>query len=293
MSKWFGLGLLILFICFPKIASEGISLGLEKGLLVLMPAIFPYMVVSQVFIKTGGVRPILVLFKKENRLKNIIPVLLPSLFCGYPTGARLASLAYDNNEISKRELYGMYGFGNIPGFGFCVGYVGGVLYNSFTLGLQMYLSFLIASLLLWIFWMPGKNPKNQNFAFVKQETALPFSTALVEAVTESAIAMLSLICFVCFFSSIICFIKSFLKNTPLCWLLCAGLEITTGLSMIVAHFPLSSAMFFTAFSGLCVMFQSLSFDKRKAVNLLWLMAFRSIYGVVSVVVFYGIHFLVA
>ncbi len=289
MSRWLGIGIFILFLCYPKIAADGISKGLEKGFLVLMPAIFPYMVVSQILMKTGGATYLERIFCK-NKDSKMYKLIIPSLFCGYPTGARLASVAYDNNEITKRELYQMYGFFNIPGFGFSVSYLGGVLYQSVGLGIRIYLSFLCASLLLgWFF------QKKDDISFGKTikpvEKPLPFSTALVESVSESALAILSLICFVCFFSSLICFLRSFLPDSPLCSALCSIIEITSGLPLLIQHFPLPFAIFFTGFSGICVMFQSIFFDKKNAVNLLSLFLLRSIYGIVSVGCFYGIRFL--
>ncbi|MBO5408059.1 MAG: hypothetical protein J6A61_01425 [Clostridia bacterium] len=288
MSRWFGIALFVLFLCFPKVAANGISMGLEKGLLVLMPAIFPYMVVSQTVIKTGGARFLSSLFPgKQNKIAEL---LVPSLFCGYPTGARMASTAYDNNEITKRELYLMYGFGNIPGFGFSVAYLGGVLYQSIRLGVQIYLSFLCASLVLIGITMKTKKTTNR-FPLPSAERALPFSSALVESVTESSMAIVSLICFVCFFSSLICFLQTFLSDSPLCAALCTMLEITSGLPLLLKYFPLSFAIFFTGFSGICVLFQSLFFDRKNAVNLLWLFLLRSIYGIVSVGCFYGLRLL--
>lgn len=288
MSGWCGIALFVIFLCFPKIAADGISIGLEKGLLVLMPSIFPYMVVSQTVIKTGGARFLSQLFPEKS--SKLAELLVPSLFCGYPTGARLASAAYDKNEITKRELYRMYGFGNIPGFGFTVSYLGGVLYQSIRLGVQIYLSFLCASLLLFVISGKKEEPSDKTGG-IKTGKRLSFSSALVESVTESSLAMVSLICFVCFFSSLICLLCSFLFDSPLCAALCSAMEITTGLPLLMKYFPLPFAIFFTGFSGICVLFQSLSFDRKNAVNLLWLFLLRSIYGIVSVGCFYGIRWL--
>ena len=289
MSRWLGIGIFILFLCCPSIAADGISKGLEKSFLVLMPAIFPYMVVSQILIKTGGGAYLEKIFCK-NKDSKMYHLIIPSLFCGYPTGARLASTAYDKNEITKRELYQMYGFFNIPGFGFSVSYLGGVLYQSVGLGIRIYLSFLCASILLGYFFGRNDNISTEKIKKIS-EKPLPFSRALVESVSESSLAMLSLICFVCFFSSVICLIRSFLPDSPLCAALCTIIEITSGLPLLIQHFPLPFAIFFTAFSGICVMFQSIFFDKKNAVNLLSLFLLRSIYGIVSVGCFYGISFL--
>ena len=291
MSKWCGVGLLVLFVCFPRISSRGISSGLETGLLVLMPSIFPYMVVSQVAMKTGGIHLFCRMFQKNQKLKPILELLIPSLFCGYPTGARLASNAYNKNKITKFQLYQMFGFGNIPGFGFTVSYVGGVLYQSVWLGLQIYLSFLFASLILMGISCAMIKQEETGLFSQEKERFLSFPSALVESVTESSLTMVSLICFVCFFSSLISYLQSFLQDGPLCSVLCAILEITAGLPLLSKFFPLPFVIFFTAFSGLCVIFQSIFFDKTNAVNLLYLLILRSIYGITCVLCFFGMGYL--
>lgn len=291
MSKWLGIGLLALFVAFPQMVRDGIASGLENGLTVLMPALFPYMVASQIFVKTGGAQWI----SRRVRLGRLSPksvgILLTSLFCGYPTGARLSALAYNDNEISKRELLLLFSFGNVPGFGFTVSYLGGMLFQSFSLGLKMYAAYIAASLLLCLFFSYAL-PESQKTSITATEAPLPFSTALVEGVTESSLAMVSLICFVCFFSSLNGFLAKLLPSASWSAICSAFLEITSGLPLTAGEFPLLVSVFFAGFSGLCVLFQSLYFDRKNAVNLLVLMVARSLYGIVAVLLFCGIHLLV-
>ncbi len=283
MSKWLGMALLILLIAFPQPVKSGISTGLEKSLSVLMPALFPYMVASQIFLKTGGASYLSRFVRVGGLSKKSVGILVPSLFCGYPTGARLASLAYNNREISKKELFILFSFGNVPGFGFSVSYLGGVLLGSFSMGLMIYLSFLSASLILCTFF--SRNPEGLQCESPQFENAISFPNAITESVTESALSMVSLICFVCFFSSLICLVSSLRISPKLIACFSAFLEITSGLEPLLLQCNLPMVIFFTGFSGLCVLFQSLSFHKENAVNLLMLMASRCIYGIVAVLCF--------
>lgn len=290
MSKWLGIGLLFLFVAFPQTVKSGIADGLETGLSVLMPALFPYMVVSQIFVKTGGAEWVSRFCRIGKLSRKGVGILIPALFCGYPTGARLSALAYNDKELSKKELNLLYAFGNVPGFGFTVSYLGGVLYGSFMLGLQIYVAYITASVLLCSLFslkLHTEQPKSPP----KHTKPTAFAAALTESVTESAIAMVSLICFVCFFSSLNHFISEFIANVEFSAVISAFLEITSGLSQTAKLFPLWISVFFGGFSGLCVLFQSLSFDRKNAVNLLNLMVSRSLYGMVSVLIFLGIHLL--
>ena len=283
MSKWSGIGLLILFVAFPQAVKSGISTGLEKGLAILMPSLFPYMVVSQIFLKTGGASYLSRFIKVGRLSKKSVGILAPSLFCGYPTGARLSSLAYNNREISKKELFILFSFGNVPGFGFTVSYLGGVLLGSFSTGILIYASYLLASLILCTFF--SRNLSELPCESPSFEKAISFPNAITESVTESALSMVSLICFICFFSSLICLSSSLPISPKLLACCSAFLEITSGLDQLLLYGNLPMVLFFTGFSGLCVLFQSLSFHKENAVNLLMLMASRCLYGIVAVLCF--------
>lgn len=289
MSKWLGAGMFVLFLCFPKTLRDGMENGLNIGLTVLMPALFPYMVASQVFYKTGGAG-FLARFLKIGRLsKKGVEILVPSLFCGYPTGARLSSLAYSNGEIEKSEHRLLFSFGNVPGFGFTVSFLGGVIYQSYLLGLEIYLSYLIASVLLCGFFSRSLPTKEATYNGLKK--GIPFARAFTESVTESALSMVSLIGFVCLFSAINLLCSSLSLPQSFSAFLGAFLEITSGLPTASAVFGLGATVFLVGFSGICVMFQSLVFDQKNAVNLLTLMLSRSLYGIVSVLCFYLIRLL--
>ena len=283
MSKWTGWGLLLCFICFPEAIKQGVLKGLELGSHVLVPSIFPYLVVSGILFKTGALHSVSKKIKLGKLSESARELLIPSLFCGYPTGARMPSLAYHNGSITKREFTLLFLFSNIPGLGFCISYLGGLFHNR-MLGACVYVSFLLASVtLLWFFSKDfPKQPisKSQNVSFLKT------SDALVESVSESAQTMVSLLFFVCFFSAIIDLLQSFSlpqRFFPVC---AAFLEITTGLSLLSQSYPMETVVFFCAFSGLSVMFQSLYFDKNHAVNFLRLLLGRTVYGMLSVFYFW-------
>lgn len=291
MSKWTGWGLLFWFMCFPDAVKTGIIKGLELGGRVLIPSIFPYLVASGILVKTGALHGISQKINIGNLSETAREMLIPSLFCGYPTGARLSALAYDNGSITKQEFSLLFLFANIPGFGFSISYLGSIFGSTLT-GVFAYLSFLLASLtLLWFF---GKSLPDRQSHFVKKQEVknLAISDALVESISESAQTMVSLLFFVCFFSSLI----DLLQNLPLPKnfypIGASFLEITTGIFLLAQNYPLTITVFFCGFSGLSVMFQSLYFDKNHAVNFPRLLLGRLIYGMVSVCYFMLFYLLV-
>ncbi len=306
MSKWTGWGLLFLFLCFPDAVKNGVINGLELGGRVLVPSIFPYLVISGILVKTGALLPISKKIKIGKLSEPAKELLIPSLFCGYPTGARLSAFAYDNGSITKQEYILLFIFANIPGFGFAVSYLGG-FFDRHILGILIYCSFLLASLtLIWFYErkMPNKNPKllwQTEKLKEPKEQKIPkipkiakkqkLSDALVESVSESSQTMVSLLFFVCFFASLIDLLKKVPLPVEFFPMGATFLEITTGLSLLVRSYPIEAVVFFCGFSGLSVMFQSLYFDKNRAVNFLRLFLGRIVYGTVSVCYFMILRFL--
>lgn len=287
MSGWLGMGLFLWFLFCPAALKAGVIGGLSLGIQVLIPALFPYMVVSQLVIKTGGADWLSRRIRLGKLSPNCIRSLIPALFCGYPAGAKLAADAYHHREITKQEQFLLYAFGNVPGFGFTAAYLGGTLYGSFRLGIVIYVSFLLSAVLLLGVCSYAVLPGEERVFVQAKQPPIPLPQAVVEAVGECAIQMVTLIFFVCFFSGVTALGASFCKHPLLRVTVASLVEITGGLAQ-AAMLPVGFGVFFTGFSGLCVLFQELSFDKKNAVNLLHLMAARSLYGITAVLLFYGI-----
>ena len=279
MSKVVSAIFTLLFIIFSEKVKLGAKAGIESGIFVLFPAIFPYMVISKIFIKTGGASALseftYPLTKKIFRFSpDFSSAYLISLFCGYPTGA---SLACELEEKNKPEALRMFLFGNVPGFGFCVSFLGGILKNPKS-GLILYLCFAASSIILnyiFSFALPMKNVIHKNYSF----ESLP--RAITDSVKESVVSMFYIIGFAVLFSGISELACVFIKSTFLTSLISAFLEITTGIPKFTS---LPLIVFFTAFSGISVIFQSVSFKKDTSVILKMLFA-RLLFAIVSVILF--------
>jgi hypothetical protein len=291
MSKVYSGIILIIFILFPNAVKDGIKTGLDNGFLILLPAIFPYMIVSLIFVRTGGSDYIAkYLYRFFNFIcgltKKGVSIYILALFCGYPNGARLASIAYGNGEIDKSELLKLFAFSNIPGFGFCVAFFGGSVFKDINLGIKIYLSFVVASVIFAVllsFIYKGKE------CFQKETVNVDISQAIVSSILDSTTSIISVIAFVCFFSSIINIIAVHTNNAIFMAIISAFLEITIGSTNIVKAFnpniSIYLCVFFFAFSGLSIIFQSLSFLKKNDINILLFLFLRVLYAIISVITF--------
>ena len=301
MSKIMGLVLTVLFLVFPKELKAGISNGLNNTFSLLIPSVFPYIIISSLFLNTGALGVVSDLthkfIKKLTGIsRNASGAYLLSLFCGYPTGAKLSSSLYNEKSISEYEMKKLFYFASVPGFGFCVSFLG-LLYND---GIKIYLSYVLASVtIFFILKTKEKREKEEYFFEKKAKISYNFSESLVESVRSSSKTMLEITGYVCFFSSLCEIIKKteiITNNSLLSALLCGFLEITTGNAEIyklinVCPYTKYIAVFLTGFGGMCVLFQSINFDRKNDISIIHFMLSRFIFSLLSLLFFVIFQFL--
>ena len=286
MSKTLGILITLLFILFPAYVKEGMIRGLEISAFSLTPSLFPYMVISGIFLNSGGLEVASEVFQRfSGRIfrfsKNACGGFVLSLFCGYPTGARISTELLKENLISKKEALRIFLIANIPGFGFCVSF----LDSKYQNGLRIYISYLLTAVILnFIFSFFLKSDK---MLYKKRENP-PFFRCITDSVKSAGLTMLNLCSFICFFSCLSSVLKLFVKNKKLYAVISAFLEISAGAEEIQKYFPYKEAcyltVFFTGFCGLSVLFQSLSFSDEKT-DIRLLLFSRLLFAVLSLIIF--------
>lgn len=133
--------IVILMIAFDTIASE-IRAALKMWAQILLPSLFPYLVLSQ-YISTSGVLGIFSPIEKFiAKIFNISPcssaVYICSLFSGYPSGAVCTSELYRGGCIDKEEAERLACFTNNAGPLFLISAVGGCMLNCTKDGIAIY-----------------------------------------------------------------------------------------------------------------------------------------------------------
>jgi len=121
-------------------ARQALSLCLQT----LLPSLFPFFVVSSLFLSTGCA---------EALGGALAPVMRPlfgvggagagalalGLAGGYPVGARTAAELYESGALEKEEAERLLGFCNNAGPGFVLGVCGGAVFGSAGAGLRLLL----------------------------------------------------------------------------------------------------------------------------------------------------------
>lgn len=137
LSLFSALGMLIL-IFDGKTALYGANSGIELCLKTVIPALFPFFVLSSALIRNaspGGKRMknVCTFFRLP---KGIESMLLPCLLGGYPVGAQSTYQLYKSRQLTKPEAEKMLAFCNNAGPSFLFGIVGQMFPNEWMVWAQ-------------------------------------------------------------------------------------------------------------------------------------------------------------
>ena len=261
------LSLALLFI-YSDAAVSAMSDGMRLCVGTLIPSLFPFMVLSELFVRSGAAElvgkivgaPISWLLGISR--KSGIAWLLGTL-CGFPIGMRCAISLYEQGKIESSELEHISTFCNSPSSAFLIGAVGASLLGSREFGIILYVSHVITSLLIGLMGRLFFKKNNRTTALTqsapsRQSAARIFS----DAVSASAMSMLFICAFVLFFSSLTGILKLFLDSLNVGGIpraLTLGFFEMTGGVFSASELPLRYAIptvaAITGWSGLSVHFQ--------------------------------------
>ena len=191
------MGLLV----FSKEVGLGIRFGMERCATVLIPSLFPFMVLS-IFLSLAEVstvlaRPLGWISERCFALPRDMGILvLLSFIGGYPVGARMVSSLYSQRRIEKETAERMLCFCVNAGPSFVISAVGAGMLQDKVAGVVLLCSQVCASLLVGIASARGaKVPR--------QRTKSPYMApvpAFVSAVAAAATSMLHLCGFAVLFA---------------------------------------------------------------------------------------------
>lgn len=291
--------------------SQGIQNGLKVCAGVLIPSLFPFMVLSSFLSLTSAANILSIPFAPiTTRLfklpRELGAVVLLSLVGGYPVGAKSISLLLSQGKITKATAERMLCFCVNSGPSFLVTAVGVGMLASKTAGIILFLSQTAATLLIGVLVSLRAKvlPAKSEVGCMKADEA--FVTA-VSTASSSIIAMCS---FAILFSGILAFISAsgFIARISqisgveegLTKAVISGiLEVTSGcansaqLGGLTAFVMISAA---ASFGGLSVLFQIMSCFRENPVSFRPLIASRifhillsNIIAIPSYKVFFAVH----
>ncbi len=234
-------------------AREGVTLCLQ----VVIPALFPFFVISTYLngqlsgLKFRALRPIEPLCGMPN---NSGPIFLLGLLGGYPVGAQSIAQWHENKTLPTRDAERLLGFCNNPGPAFIFGMLSAFFPSQKYLWTLWFIQ-IISALLTGIV-LPGRQKST-----CKQSAVV---TITLPQALERSVRSILLVCgWVILFRIILSFFSAFPNQIQI--ILCGITELTNGcmqlnnIRSLEIRFVAASA--FLSFGGLCVHMQTLSAAK--------------------------------
>ena len=223
---------MVLLLWRSAVAAEAVRRGLTLCARSVIPALFPYFVVSGLFISLGfadgvGRR----LEPLTRRLFGVggagASAFFLGLLGGYPVGGRTVGQLYRAGRLSKDEAERLLAFCNNAGPSFILGVVGVGCFGSLRTGIYLYLVHAFSAVLVGILFRKKAPVSGQKVMY-----SAPFEpiAAFVRAVGEAAEGMVRLCGFVVFFLVILALITDLTGlNHPV---LLGLAELTTGVTAL-------------------------------------------------------------
>lgn len=299
-----------IILCKPEYSAGGAKKGIVFCVDVLVPSLFPFMVISSFIVNTGTAEKLAPFFSKvTNKLFNLPgctgSTILISLIGGYPTGARGISSLLNNGNITEEQARRMLMFCVGAGPAFVISAIGATMLNNIYVGLAIFISQVISSIILGIISSrisKGANINNNTY----KSRRMTFSQALVVSCEEAAKGIISICAFVVLFSSFLAIIEtSAFHRYMLCLFKIINLQPylqgsilsiifeVTGASYKLTdlHAPVELLAFALGFGGLAVHFQIFSCVDSLTFSKLKFLLFRVMQGLISsIIVHYLIYF---
>lgn len=261
---------LALGLRYSELCAEGVRYGIELSVSKLIPSLFPFLVISDIIVRSGACDALTRLLggafsaifgmSRECALPFFLGMML-----GFPIGIRSAISLYESGRISRAELLRLSLFTSIPSPAFLISAVGEGLFGSWSFGLTLYFIAIFVSIVIGMLSRFFFSQYEGEYFCIRHSESRSFVGVgvFLDAVSSSAMSLLSISAFVVFFSMLCEVLEHLLASVPffdspyIITLFLGSLEMTGGAARAallgVEGAPLAAAIL--GFSGLSVLCQ--------------------------------------
>ena len=264
-----------LFIMFSKNTRKGAYDGLTLAMNTVVPSLLPLLIIFLTFMKSSANNILIKLFGNFSRVffnlpKAAFSAILFGLVGGYPTGALLSEELFEAGEIDEEQAKRLMCFNFCGGCGFIITAVGTVTFNSTRVGVMLFLSNALSSILIG-FVLSFKEKRLE-----KSEYSLFSFTSLGDALTlatpKAAQSVIVITAYIVLFSALSSTVKIPEPLLPI-------IEITNGVCGGDFSLPLTAA--FLSFGGICIHLQISDILRKFKISYFEFLLFRLISSVLS------------
>ena len=286
---------IIALLLYTSEVTQASRSGLTMCISVVIPTLFPFMVFTSLFIKTGGadyigdaVSPILGRLFKVSR--QGVSAFVLGLLGGYPMGARVIAELFDEGCINKNEAEHLLGFCSNSGPAFIFGACGAGVFNSVRVGVLLFVSHVVSAIFVGIIFRRS-SPCGDSVSVKNIHVYKPLTFALTESVRDAVQGIINICGFVIIFQVLSAVIRSsgLILTGDLGTLTEGFLELTAGIYRLnVSNYitAMTIASFLIGWGGLCVHCQALSYTVPRGLRAHKYFIGKLLHGIVSAGVTY-------
>lgn len=257
----------ILATRYPKEISHSVSVGITLCKSVIVPSVFPYMVIADLIVGFVDFRQFRLLSFTFERIfaqkREDLSAFVLGILCGFPLGVIRACELYKSGVISKCEAERLIGFSNNAGLSFVVSGIGLGLLGDIRLGVILYLTCILSAILVGVLFAKrnGENKADERgtraYEGVKRYS-------LTESIKRAGLNTVGVCSFIIIFSALCGLVRSLSLPSYLYLTLVSLLEVGSATSIISKAVYLDEPIklaflaFATAWSGISVHLQAKS-----------------------------------
>lgn len=249
-----------LLLLFPKTCADGAYAGLITSLEILIPSLFPFMVLT-LFLTESGLTfqlfraPAYILSRLSAMPADFCALFLLGMIGGYPCAAKNISLLCRRGQIDAEAAARLLCFCTNAGPAFIISAVGTKMFLNARIGAVLFLSSFLGSLTAMLCSPRLRMPQAQ----AAPRRSARISTCFVTATKNACNAMMLVCASVILFSVLIALIpKNDSFPLPLRQFLLTLSEVTCGCTALADKISLSNILAASSaigWGGLCVLFQ--------------------------------------
>jgi len=293
------------FICFllfnAKLLSYIIKDNIELFLYNLLPAIFPFILLTNILIQSSMAYNLsyglsTIVSKIFNISNTSCPAIIIGMLLGYPNSAIFLSHLYLKNKISSKELEKLLAYTSNANPSFIISTIGISFYSNIKIGIILLVSHFLSSIIL------GISLRNVNINIIQQNTQNRYTldkkkhTNMFNIITNSIFNTIKTLGIVFSFtvifaiiSSIICNIFSFSNLGDS--IITAFIELTNGMKKLSCinlniNKIIILSSFFLSFGSLMIIYQIYAIVHKCNVSIFKFIFYKIIHGILSAITSY-------